>query len=191
MVLIGCENPSMKAFSFFGLDFNQTRTDLEKKGFVCDDKSSTTDINCKKDSEGKRVIVNLFQNSVIRSITLIGNYTGDKQSCDDSLFSIESLLEKEFNAQISYEYVIHGKSHIRINDKTISMNGETYKANDGSGTIIEKLDYKDPEHSDSRLISYFGQCVMLKSLEYTLSVRFENKNSGGEDFLRALKKTSI
>jgi hypothetical protein len=191
MVLVGCENPSMKAFSFLGLDFNQTGTDLEKKGFVCDEKSSTTDINCKKNSEGKQVVVNLFQNGVIRSITLIGKYTGDKQSCDDSLFAIESLLEQEFNAQISYEFIIRGKSRIRINDKTISMNGETYKANDGSGVIVEKLDYKDPEHSDSRIISYFGQCVMLKNLEYTLSARFENKNTGTEDFLKTLKKDSI
>jgi len=190
-ILIGCSAPSMKPFSFFGLNFNQTRDDLIKNGFVCDDKSSTTDLNCRKDAEGKKVIVNLFQNSVIRSITVVGNYTGNKVSCDNSLFSIEDLLNREFNAQISYDFIIQGKSQVRVNDKTISINGSTYQSNDGRGIIKEKLDYKDPEKSDSRIISYFGQCVMVQGSEYTLSVKFENQSSGGEDFLRTLKKTSI
>jgi hypothetical protein len=185
LALAGCDKPSMKPFSFSGLNFTQTKEDLLKNGFVCNDETKTTDIDCVKNIERKQVTVNLFPNSVIRSIIVAGTYTGGKESCDNALFSIENMLDEEFNAGIKYEKTT-GDNAVRINNKTVLINGKSYQSNDGRGQIEEKLDYVNPEKSNSRIISYFGQCIVTDNNEYNLSLKFENKTSGGEELLKTM-----
>lgn len=91
-----------------------------------------------------------MQNNVIRSIESSGYYTGEKKTCDNSLFAVENLLTRKYNASLSYETINVGKSIIRVNDKTMLINGEKFTANDGPGKLSEKIDYNDNENEDVR-----------------------------------------
>jgi len=188
LFVLGCSVPSIRPFSFLGLNFGQNKESLLAKGFECESESSskTADFNCVKNIDGRKITVNLLQNNVIRSIESSGYYTGEKKTCDNSLFAVENLLTRKYNASLSYETINVGKSIIRVNDKTMLINGEKFAANDGPGKLSEKIDYNDNENEDVRKINFFIQCIVIDKNKYMFSVKFENENASSEDFAKTL-----
>lgn len=185
MLLASCDSSylSNKDFSFQGIDFEMSKSELVSKGYNCVSVNETAITECKFKNDDAYSKVTVLQNGVIQLIETSKAYVGNQKQCFSSLYDIEELLKKEFRAYIDYPLYSQGRYSSRLE------NGESY-ADISERLNTEPLKVVDEENRAPtiRRIRYSAICKVQSDNKYTINFTFENKSAAKMDFSKDLDK---
>lgn len=185
MLLASCDSAyvSDKDFSFQGVNFEMSKSELISKGYNCVsfNESAITECTLKNDDAYSKVTV--LQNGVIQLIETSKAYIGNQKQCFSSIYDIEELLKKEFKAYIDYPLYSQGRYSSRLE------NGESY-ADISEKLTAEPLKVEAEENRAPKIrrIRYSAICKVQSDNKYTIDFTFENKSAAKMDFSKDLDK---